>query len=386
MISKEYRVMSVVRSKFAEMVLNEKKQEREVNTFHKFAPRLPSIHVLKKQREMWMQEFRRGLAHTMAVPSVKFSIEQEPLGRHWLADFEISEEKKLELLRGGNPAQTIKQLIVAAAKVAKAHILNEMAFQQSPVGNVIGVVVIQESHLSVHFIPDENFIAVDVFTCGKINFEEAIAFISEQLQAAPHAKIEVKRGILKDDRFIPGIGIQTDAIEILTSGRNHSTVSTLGRHLIMEFYLCNPMTIDDARWVQKVFRQAIVVSGGKLHGDFVHQFQPQGVSDAAIGSFARQTHAGGFCDLTVHDYPELRAENFGAYAAVDFCDFTGHLDFNKLIHFIKTSLKSDKISIHEFLRGAYKLDNTGKKQFVDGLKLDLTQTEPVAQKSHGLRM
>ena len=363
--------MGVSRSTFAEMVLSEQKAKFHYNST------LPSLHTLTRERDLWMSQFRMGLADTLVAPTaiVLNPTQDKTLGRHWLADFKISEKVKLNLLEGGNPAAKIKKLILAAANVAGATILNQMTVQHPVTNDVVSVVVIQESHLSLHFIPAENFMAGNVFTCGEINFAAAIDFISSQLSEDPKvalkplAKIEVYRGIMQADRFVPGIGIKVPnhdndwtCLQLLSTGPNHSHTPALGRHILMEFYLCNAMTLNDAAWVQEVFQRAIGEAGGILMGDFVHEFKPQGVSEASIG-FGQHLQQGGFCDLTIHDYPELAVAGFGAYAAVDICDFSGVMDFAKLIHFLKTSLQSDKVVTHAFLRGAYHLKKSNEKIF-----------------------
>jgi S-adenosylmethionine decarboxylase len=379
--------MGVSRSSFAELVLREQAAKFQINS------NLPSLSIIKRERDLWMSQFRKGLADTLVAPT---AVELNPnhdrtLGRHWLADFKISEQVKLNLLEGGNPAAKIQKLILDAANVAGATILNQMAFQDDETKNVVAVVVIQESHLSMHFIPKENYLGGDVFTCGEINFEAAIDDLCSQLSCDPKqpltplAKLEVYRGIMQAGRFIPGIGIKVPnhegngtALQLLSTGPNHSHTPALGRHVLMEFYLCDAMTLNDSKWVQKVFQDAIGVAGGELVDDFVHQFKPQGVSEASIG-FSQQLVGGGFCDLTIHDYPELAVEGFGAYAAVGICDFSGSLDFKKLIPYLRTSLKSEKVSTHEFLRGAYHLSKNNEKTFISGFEeqAELPQLEGV---------
>jgi S-adenosylmethionine decarboxylase proenzyme len=330
---------------------------------------LPSIASLIKQRELMMAAFRKGLACTMPVPTqVTLSNDETKkfYGRHLLADFIISDRVKKRLLAGGQPAETIKHVISMAAKHARATILNEMAFQQSPDGNIMGLVVIQESHLSIHFIPRENFLAVDVFTCGDIDFDAAIKYISSWLESTPVNQIEVKRGIVKDKRFVQGIGVQFDNnIQMLNPATIDILKPSLGKHVIMEFYLCNPMLLNDENHVSKIFRDAIRLGGGHVEGDFVHKFTPQGVSNAVIGSGRINLTAGGYCDLTVHNYPELEVINFGPYAAVDLCDFSNQINLSAVLRHVVKELGAEKASAHVFLRGAYQVDCNNNKVFTN---------------------
>ena len=55
--------------------------------------------------------------------------------------------------------------MVRAARAANATVINTSFHRFSPYG-VSGVVVIHESHLSIHTWPEYGFAAVDLFTCG----------------------------------------------------------------------------------------------------------------------------------------------------------------------------------------------------------------------------
>jgi S-adenosylmethionine decarboxylase len=53
-----------------------------------------------------------------------------------------------------------------AAIVAGATILHSHFHHFTPNGGVSGVVVLAESHISIHTWPERNFAAVDIFMCG----------------------------------------------------------------------------------------------------------------------------------------------------------------------------------------------------------------------------
>ncbi|MDQ7821950.1 MAG: adenosylmethionine decarboxylase [Candidatus Eremiobacteraeota bacterium] len=89
----------------------------------------------------------------------------------------------------------IKDIMVRAALEAKAEI-RETAFHKfSPYG-VSGVVVIAESHLSIHTWPELGYAAIDIYTCGDTTEPwRACYFIAEKLDAQDISVSEVKRGI-----------------------------------------------------------------------------------------------------------------------------------------------------------------------------------------------
>ena len=70
----------------------------------------------------------------------------------------------------------------SAALKAGATILHSHFHHFTPNGGVSGVVVLAESHISIHTWPERDFAAVDIFMCGDCNPHDAIPV----LQAAFH--------------------------------------------------------------------------------------------------------------------------------------------------------------------------------------------------------
>ena len=59
-----------------------------------------------------------------------------------------------------------------------------------------GVVVIAESHLSIHTWPEHRYAAVDIFSCGEtLKPAEAANYLVEQFGASRASCVEVKRGV-----------------------------------------------------------------------------------------------------------------------------------------------------------------------------------------------
>jgi S-adenosylmethionine decarboxylase len=69
-----------------------------------------------------------------------------------------------------------------AAIVSGATILHSHFHHFTPNGGVSGVVVLAESHISIHTWPERDFAAVDIFMCGACDPHKAIPV----LQAAFH--------------------------------------------------------------------------------------------------------------------------------------------------------------------------------------------------------
>ncbi len=104
-------------------------------------------------------------------------------------------------LRDCNPEvlkdlNAVKNAMVAAAKEAKATIIDVSFHEFNPFG-ISGMVVIAESHLSVHTWPEYGYAAVDIFTCGDvIKPEVAAQFLITQFESKNPSIVEVKRGII----------------------------------------------------------------------------------------------------------------------------------------------------------------------------------------------
>ncbi|HCP08204.1 MAG TPA: adenosylmethionine decarboxylase [Candidatus Moranbacteria bacterium] len=111
-------------------------------------------------------------------------------------------------LRNCNPA-ILKDLVkartalVSAAKEAKATIVDISFHEFSPYG-ISGVVIIAESHLTIHTWPEYLYAAVDIFTCGElIKPEIATEFIIKAFECKDPSFVEIKRGILSLNEKLP---------------------------------------------------------------------------------------------------------------------------------------------------------------------------------------
>ena len=91
----------------------------------------------------------------------------------------------------------LKNILLSAAQEAGATIIGESFHPFEPYGGVSGVVIIAESHLSIHTWPEYCYAAVDIFTCGnRLHPERAVALLIRGLEARNPSILELKRGIL----------------------------------------------------------------------------------------------------------------------------------------------------------------------------------------------
>lgn len=112
----------------------------------------------------------------------------ETRGRHLLIEFRGCTAPLL------NDPDGLQALMERAAVAARATIVNSVFHTFSPQG-VTGVVVVEESHFSVHTWPEHGYVAVDVYTCGECVPQRARDVLSEGLGAASTEWMLIERGI-----------------------------------------------------------------------------------------------------------------------------------------------------------------------------------------------
>ena len=117
------------------------------------------------------------------------SIGLHSLGRHLLLELHDCSSEIL------NNLETVKAALVEAAKRAEATIIDVVFHEFNPFG-ISGVVVIAESHLSIHTWPEYRYAAVDIFSCGEsLKPGEAASYLVDQFKASRASCVEVKRGV-----------------------------------------------------------------------------------------------------------------------------------------------------------------------------------------------
>lgn len=93
----------------------------------------------------------------------------------------------------------VETALLDAAAEAKATIVEHKFHEFNPFG-ISGMVIIAESHLSIHTWPEYDYAAVDIFTCGNlIKPEEAAKFLIERFGSLEPQLMEIKRGLISID-------------------------------------------------------------------------------------------------------------------------------------------------------------------------------------------
>lgn len=112
------------------------------------------------------------------------------LGKHLIIEFH---ECSAEIL---NSTELCEKYLIDAVNISGATVIQPFFHKFNPHG-VSGIIVIAESHFSIHTWPEYGYCALDVFTCGdEIDGEAAVKFLKGAFQAKYSSVMEVKRGLL----------------------------------------------------------------------------------------------------------------------------------------------------------------------------------------------
>ncbi len=112
----------------------------------------------------------------------------ETMGRHVISELWGCDFEKL------NNMDFIERTFVDAALKSGAEI-REVAFHKFAPQGVSGVVIISESHLTIHSFPEHGYASIDVYTCGDLDPNIAADYIAEALHAQTREKMELPRGL-----------------------------------------------------------------------------------------------------------------------------------------------------------------------------------------------
>jgi len=90
----------------------------------------------------------------------------------------------------------IDQALRAAAEAAKATVLHGHFHHFGPDGGVSGVLVLAESHISIHTWPERDFAAIDIFMCGACDPYESLPVLRAAFAPASMQLGEQRRGLI----------------------------------------------------------------------------------------------------------------------------------------------------------------------------------------------
>jgi len=111
------------------------------------------------------------------------------LGRHLLAELSDCNASIL------NNQEELQRIMLEAARNSGATVVDSVFHHYNPQG-LSGIVVIAESHISIHTWPEYGYAAVDCFTCGSsVNPWKALEYLKEKLGSRAVQVKDLNRGI-----------------------------------------------------------------------------------------------------------------------------------------------------------------------------------------------
>ena len=113
-------------------------------------------------------------------------------------------------------------------------------------------------------------------------------------------------------------------------------LNALGRHILAEFYGCDPAILDNAASVERAMVDAALEAGAEVREVAFHKFSPQGISGVVVIS---ESH------LAIHTWPEL------GYAAVDVFTCGDRVDPWQACRHLVEYLRAAAVDATEVKRG-----------------------------------
>ena len=99
------------------------------------------------------------------------------MGRHVIADLhDVSAELLCSI-------DFWKEILIDGAKKSGATVLSDHFHHFGEGYGLTGVIVLAESHISIHTWPEKNYAAIDVFMCGTCDPEVAVDHITSRLNS-----------------------------------------------------------------------------------------------------------------------------------------------------------------------------------------------------------
>ena len=111
----------------------------------------------------------------------------------------------------------VREMMIGAAQASRATIM-EVAFHRFEPQGVSGVVVLAESHISIHTWPETGYAAMDFYTCGDHTDPWlACEHAARALHAASVLATEFKRGIEKSDGEFTHVLARNHDVRVLSA-------------------------------------------------------------------------------------------------------------------------------------------------------------------------
>jgi S-adenosylmethionine decarboxylase len=118
------------------------------------------------------------------------AVKKEGLGYHVLMEFHGCSQDVIA------DSDKVEQILLKATEISKAHVVESIFHKFNPHG-VSGVIVISESHFTIHTWPEYEYAALDLFSCSRdIDLDAMIEYLKKHLKPKSVSQVELKRGVV----------------------------------------------------------------------------------------------------------------------------------------------------------------------------------------------
>lgn len=101
---------------------------------------------------------------------------KKEFGKHYLVEYIGCDPHTLKKVK------EVKAGLLKAAQLSRATVVEHFFYQYKPHG-VTGVILISESHFSIHTWPEDQYASFDILTCGVMMPMEAINYLKNFFKA-----------------------------------------------------------------------------------------------------------------------------------------------------------------------------------------------------------
>ncbi len=110
------------------------------------------------------------------------------LGVHYILDFyDCNDEYLISISK-------IKDVMTKAGKIGNFNVVKSCFHQFKPYG-VSGVLVLKESHFTIHTWPEHQYAAIDIFLCDiSINIEKVVEYLCNTFSTTNYTIKKINRG------------------------------------------------------------------------------------------------------------------------------------------------------------------------------------------------
>ena len=128
---------------------------------------------------------------------------EDSLGKHMIAEFYNCCEDAIDNI------EYVRDVMTESARIIGATIVAEKFHKFYPVG-VSGVVIISESHLSVHAWKEFKYCAVDIFVCdSSLKLEDGLMYLKKMLKAQKvEYTLHSRGGVKRIEKELEGLALE----------------------------------------------------------------------------------------------------------------------------------------------------------------------------------